>query len=253
MKKVVVILTALMIFTACVGCGNENVQKSLTVSAAISLKGALDEIGANFEKENNIKINFNYGGSGVLQKQIEEGAPVDVFISAGKAQMDRLQSEQMIDSSTRVELLKNELVLISINSSEGVKAIEELGTKKVTLAIGEVKTVPAGMYAKESLENLGLWEEVSLRTVYGKDVKDVLRYVQKGEVQAGIVYESDIIDIDNSYNIINIPESSHGSIIYPAAMISGCKNKEIAKAFIKFIRNSESRSIFEEYKFNVKE
>jgi molybdate transport system substrate-binding protein len=253
MKRLVVLLTVFTILFAVAGCKNNQTEKSITVSAAVSMKAPLEKIAESFYKEKNIKINFNFGSSGTLQKQIEEGAPVDVFISAGKDQMDRLQTKKLIDSSTRKDILKNALVLVSPHSKDGIKKISELGSRKITLAIGETKTVPVGQYAKESLEKLNLWEKVSANIVYGRDASDVLKFVQKGEVQAGVIYESDTISLDEGYTVIKLPEDSYQAINYPAAVTASSSNKDSAKAFLEFIKGSYSSEIFKKYKFKVEE
>lgn len=252
-KRLAILLVAFFFTAAVSGCSKEKKIKNITVSAAISLKEPMEDIAAKFERDTHINVNLNYGGSGVLQRQIEEGAPVDIFISAGKDQMERLQSKQLVDSSTRVDLLGNELVLVSPNTSEGIKSLEELGSKNVALAIGEVNTVPAGEYAKESLERLRLWGKVKPNVIYGRDVKDVLKYVQKGEVQAGIVYESDTVSLDKNYIVIKIPDDVHKPIIYTAAVVAGSKDTKGSKAFLEYMRKVESRTIFMKYKFKVKE
>lgn len=253
MKRLLSLLTAFIVLFTVSGCENRQAGKSITVSAAVSMKAPLEEIAEGFYKEKNIKINFNFGSSGTLQKQIEEGAPVDVFISAGKEQMDKLQAKQLIDISTRKDILKNALVFVSPDSQDGIKELSELRSRKIVLAIGETKTVPVGQYAKESLEKLNLWGRVSSNIVYGRDACDVLKFVQKREVQAGIIYESDTVNLDKGYNIFKLPEDSYQAINYPAAVTVASRNKDSAKAFLEFIKGSYISEIFKKYKFKVEE
>lgn len=257
MKKSTIMIVLLTIPLALAGCkvantGDKN-EKYITISAAASLKEPLVEMVPGFEEKNKVKVDFNFGGSGTLQKQIEEGAPVDIFISAGKSQMDALEKNKFIESSTRRDILENDLVLVYSNSIGKINSIEELISRKVTLAIGEVKTVPAGQYAKQSLEAMGFWDKVSGTFIYAKDVKEVLRYVEKGEVQAGFVYNSDTASLSKDYSILKIPDNTHEPIVYSAAVISSSKEKELSKAFIDFIQSSKNKEIFNKYKFKVKE
>src|ERR1700722_12810569 len=160
----------------------------VTVSAAISLKDSLDEIGKIYEKEHpGVKISFNYAGSGTLQRQIEQGAPVDIFFSAAEKQMDDLQAKNLIDAGTRRNMVRNQLVLIVPASDTTTHSFQDLANPGVkVVALGEPSTVPAGMYARQSLERLGVGGAVDRKVVLAKDVRAVLTYVETGNANAGM-------------------------------------------------------------------
>src|SRR6202162_1938604 len=153
-------------------------QAPVTVSAAISLKGALDQLGREYERDHpGAKITFNYGGSGTLQHQIEQGAPVDLFFSAAQKQMDALQTAGLILNDTRHDIEANDLVLIAPSNTDNIHTFQDLAKSAVkTVALGEPATVPAGMYAQQTLEHLGLWDAVEKKAVYAKDVRQVVTF-----------------------------------------------------------------------------
>ncbi|MFD3158329.1 molybdate ABC transporter substrate-binding protein [Haloimpatiens sp. FM7330] len=237
-----------------IGCSSNKETKEITISAAASLKEPIEEIKNVFEKEKNIKLNINIGSSGALQKQIEQGAPVDVFISASKKQMNALKEKDLIDKNSEKDMFTNSLVLIVSNSyKKDIKSIDKLKGKDIKIAIGETSTVPAGQYAKEALQNLKYWNEFNNKFVYAKNVKAVLNYVEKGEAEAGIVYYTDAVNLKNSYVAYKVPQSSHKEIIYPSAILSQSKNKELSNEFIKYLNNKKCRDILKKYNFEVKE
>lgn len=227
---------------------------SLTISAAASLKEPLEKIVQQYEKVEQVDINLNFGASGSLQKQIEEGAPVDLFISAGKSQADALIRQGLADKDTCSELLTNSLVLIVSDAyAKGINSIDALKDKDIRIALGETATVPVGQYSKEFLESKHLWENFENKAVYAKDVRAVLNYVEMGEAETGIVYRSDAVNLKNSYIAYEIPADSHSPIVYPAVIIAQSKNKVLAKDFIEFMKDSAAREIFKDYSFNVRD
>lgn len=262
MKKKLFFITLLSTALFFSGCGQKTAQqtqpaqkqKSITVSAAASLKKALTEIQPAFEKEKGIKLSFNFGSSGTLQKQIEQGAPTDVFISAGKKQMDALQTANLIDKSSRKNLLTNKLVLIVPNQyKDKVKTVSDLANLDAKISIGDPKSVPAGQYAKDSLTYLKLWDKVNSKIVYAKDVETVAAYVEKGEVAAGFVYNSDAAaaGLKNSSVVEVIDEKSHKPIVYPEAIITASKDKDSAKQFMDYLSSDSAKQIFTKYGFGV--
>lgn len=254
MKRVLLVLTVLIGAFYFSGCTQQPQQssKNITICAAASLKDALDEIQPKFEQEKGIKLTFSFGSSGALQKQIEEGAPADVFISAGKKQMDTLEDENLIDKESRENLLVNKLVLIVPNEyKDKIKTSSDLVDKDVKISIGEPESVPAGQYAKESLTYLNLWDKLSNKIVYAKDVKQVVAYVEKGEVAAGLVYNSDAAVLKDSTIVEVFDENSHKPIVYPGAIVSASKDKESAKTFIDYLNTDSAKQIFEKYRFNT--
>ncbi|MCX7658568.1 MAG: molybdate ABC transporter substrate-binding protein, partial [Oscillospiraceae bacterium] len=162
----------------------------LTVSAAMSLKDALNEIGAEYEKNVDVKVNFNFGSSGSLQAQIEEGAPVDLFFSAAQKQMKVLEDKGLILSETKKNLLSNEIVLITpAESQKEISSFEDCASEKVgKMAFGDPKSTPIGQYTEEVFTKLGLADKISPKIVYGSDVRQVLSWVENGEVDCGLVF-----------------------------------------------------------------
>ncbi len=257
MKRILLILTVLISAIYLSGCAQPQQQvqqssKNITICAAASLRDALNEIQPRFEQEKGIKLTFNFGSSGALQKQIEEGAPADIFISAGKKQMDALEDKNLIDKESRKNILGNKLVLIVPNEyKDNIKTVSDLVNMDVKISIGEPESVPAGQYAKDSLTYLNLWDKLNSKIVNAKDVKQVVAYVEKGEVAAGVVYNSDAAVIKNSTIVQIFDENSHKPIVYPGAIISASKDKEAAKAFWDYLNTDSAKQIFEKYGFDI--
>ncbi len=252
-----VLLGLILLLLACVIPRQAFAQKqvSLTVSAAISLKDSLDAIGQKYEQSHpGVKVVFNYAGSGTLQHQIEQGAPVDIFFSAAEKQMDRLESERLLELGTRRNLVANALVLITPASSDAIVDFQDLAKPNVKIiALGEPATVPAGLYAQEALEHLGLWEAVRKKIVYAKDVRAVLAYVETGNVDAGLVYLTDAKFSARVRVAATAPDNSHELILYPVAILKGSKNISAARDFLEFLGNRQSREIFAKYGFEMNE
>ena len=262
MKKAIVwILTiiSLFSFTACSKPAEpaEPVKPAepieLNISAAASLKDALMEMQPEYEKSNNVKLILNFAASGTLQKQIEEGAPSDVFISAGKKQVDALEEKGLIVKESRKDLLGNSLVLIvAEEAKDKILKIEDIGKAETgKISIGAPESVPAGSYAKESLESLNMWKDIEPKLVLAKDVRQVLTYVETGEVDAGIVYSSDAALLKKGAIVGAFPADSHKPILYPAALINESKQKEAAKNFLDFLSSDKAAEAFSKYGFEV--
>jgi molybdate transport system substrate-binding protein len=223
----------------------------VTVSAAISLKDSLDEIGKIYEQAHpGSKISFNYAGSGTLQRQIEQGAPVDIFFSAAEKQMDDLQSKDLVDAGSRRNIVANRLVLIVPASNTTIHSFQDLSNISVkVLALGEPSTVPAGTYARQTLEHLGIWGGVEKKIVLAKDVRAVLTYVETGNADAGMVYQTDAQGSAKVRIVAVAPADSHDPIIYPAAIIKGAKNPSASASFLAFLASSAAREVFAKYGF----
>lgn len=245
----------ILAFVLAVGCSQTNQQTELTISAAASLTDAMNAIQPIYEQENpEVKLTYNLASSGSLQQQIEQGAPVDVFISAAPKQMNALEEKQLLLSGTRQDLLKNEMVLIVPKEENQVKNFEDLTTELVEkIAVGEPESVPAGKYAQEVLTSLNLLETVQPKEIYAKDVRQVLTYVESGNVDAGIVYSSDAKISDKVKIVATAPAESHSPIIYPVAVIQSSKNPEVAKDFIQFLDREQAKAVFEQYGFGIVE
>ena len=227
-------------------------QAPITVSAAISLKDALDQLGREYERDNpGAKVTFNYAGSGTLQQQIEQGAPVDIFFSAAQKQMDTLQSAGLLLADTRRNIVANDLVLIAPSATDNIHTFQDLAKSVVkTVALGEPATVPAGMYAQQTLEHLGLWTDVQKKAVYAKDVRQVLTFVASGNADAGLVYRTDAQTSPKIRTIFTAPPNSHDPIVYPAAVLKNAKEPDAAKAFLAFLETPHALEIFKTYGFN---
>jgi molybdate transport system substrate-binding protein len=229
-------------------------RTEIIVSAAISLKDALDEVTHLWAAVNpNVSVKTNYGASGTLEIQIEQGAPVDVFLSAAPKQMDALDAKGLLLEGTRKELLRNEIVLVvPTDSSLQISSFRDLthaNVKKV--ALGEPTVVPAGQYAKEVLTNLGIYDAVNSKAVLAKDVRQVLTYVETGNVDAGIVYATDALSSSKVKVVAQAPDKSHSPVIYPVAAIKSSKNPAAARAFTSFLSGPQARAVFEKYGFTT--
>jgi molybdate transport system substrate-binding protein len=224
----------------------------LTVSAAISLKDALDAITPLYAKDQPaITLHFNLGASGTLQLQIEQGAPVDVYISASPDQMDALAKQDLLLPGTRQDLLRNTIVLIEPAGASQIAGFKDLldpGVKFV--AIGEPQTVPAGKYAQEVLTHLGLYDSLKPKFVLAKDVRQVLTYVASGNADAGIVYATDAKTTAEVKVVAIASEDSHSPVVYPVAVLKDSKNAAAAKAFVAFLLSRQAQAVFQKYGFS---
>ena len=235
-----------------VGCQNATTNNQITVSAAASLQDAFREIARDFEARENVKINFNFAASGVLQKQIEQRAPVDVFASASESQMNQLAAQNLIDDVTRRDFARNELVLIvradAANKIQSFADLVKNDTARV--AVGNPKTVPAGQYAQMTLTNLGMWDKLQSRLIFAEDVRQVLDYVARGEVECGLVYASDTQTAADKIKIVaRAPENSHSPILYPIARLKSSANQAASAKFIEFVTGADGQRILQKYGF----
>ncbi len=224
----------------------------LVIAAAASLTDVTAEIKTLYEAENpGVTLTFTYGASGALQTQIEEGAPVDVFISAAQKQMDALADESLIVPETRVNLLENKVVLIVPAGSESaITSFDDLALDTVTtVAMGDPASVPAGQYAEEVLTSLNIKDTVEAKANFGTDVRQVLTWVENGEVDCGIVYATDAATTDKVTIICEAPAESVKAIIYPAAVLAASTYPDESAAFIAFLSSDECAALFAEYGF----
>jgi molybdate transport system substrate-binding protein len=226
-------------------------KTTIKVSAAMSLTDALNALkGIYAKKEPKVELQFNFAASGILQKQIEEGAPVDLFLSAGKKQMDDLAAKGLIIPQTRVDLLGNELVLVVAKEKKGkIRNFSDLEKEAKSISIGQPESVPAGRYAKETLVSMKLWDALKKRMIFAKDVRQVLAYVDSGNVDAGLVYRTDAIQAKNAVLVATAPKGSHSPIVYPMSAIKSGKNQEATNKFMAFLQTKEAERVFAKYKF----
>lgn len=226
----------------------------LTISAAASLTDAFKEIQTNYENKNKqIKLNFNFGASGALQQQIEQGAPVDLFFSAATKNMKTLVDKQLIDSTQQKSLLINELVLVvPADGKVTVQKIEDLTNETIKhLAVGEPQTVPAGSYAKEALTNAKLWDPLQAKIVQGKDVRQVLTYVESGNAEAGFVYKTDALTSKNVKAAFSVDPKTYTPIEYPAGIVKATKHSKETADFYTYLQSKEAQDVFVKYGFSI--
>ena len=267
-KRVCFVLCIFMIISfALTGCGGpakedapstrgpQDEAVEINISAAASLTDALTEIQSEYAKESNAVLRFNFGASGALQQQIEEGAPCDLFISASKANMDALEEAGLISTDSRKDILGNTLTLVA--AAEKAEAVKGKGYEILTnpdvarISIGDPGTVPAGKYAQQALENLGVWDQIQDKIIMAKDVKQVLSYVETGNVDCGLVYKSDAAEMKTGVVVMDLPDESHDPIVYPAALIKDSPQPEAAVKFYNFLQADYAKGVFEKYGFKV--
>jgi len=229
------------------------VAKNLTVAVAVSLKEAMTEASSAYKEEQpNVMITYTFGSSGTLQQQIEQGAPVDLFISAASKQIDALESKGLVEVGARTNLLENQVVAVApVNATTTIDDFRDLASDQVKqIGVGAPESVPAGEYAKQVLSFLGIWEQLQPKLVFAKDVRQVLTYVETGNVDVGIVYGTDAKLSDQVKVVALAPVGSHAPVIYPAAVIKGGKNAAAAKEFVEFLAQSDrATAIFAKYGF----
>ena len=227
----------------------------VTVSAAISMKDALTDIGKQFEQSTGDHVSFNFLASGPLMKQIEEGAPVDVFISASHEQMDELQRQGLISPATRQDVADGDLVMVvpAKANIDPPASIADLASPRFQrIAIGDPATVPAGEYAKQSLTSVDLMDRLKDRLKTAINVRQVLEYVEKGEVDVGFVYRTDAVHAGDQVKIAaTVPARAHEPIIYPGAVIAKSAQAAEAKRFLEFITSAAGRATLVGYGFTV--
>ncbi len=220
--------------------------ETVTVSAAISMKEALEDVAGAYERETGDKLELSLGSSGQLMAQVERGAPVDVFVSAADEQMDRLSSAKLIADETRAVVAGNRLVLVApADSAYAPASFRDLGDRRLKrISIGHPQTVPAGAYAAQVLAKLGLSEAVRGRLVYGANVRQVLNYVERGEADAGIVYRTDASSSGARVRVIETADPSwHEPIRYAAAVVSATKKRGAAERFVRFLGGRGAQEI----------
>ncbi|HZT23449.1 MAG TPA: molybdate ABC transporter substrate-binding protein [Verrucomicrobiae bacterium] len=223
----------------------------VTVFAAASLTDALKAIAANYQKQSGDKIAFNFGASSTLARQIEEGAPADIFFSADEAQMNRLERGNLIDPATRKNLLGNSLVVVVPGDSmlriQSASDLTNADVKKIALA--DPRAVPAGVYARAWLEKLQLWPAVESKVIPTENVRAALAAVASGNVDAGIVYKTDAAISRNVRIAYAIPRAEGPDIRYPIALVKGSPQPGAAKKFLNYLSSEEAGQVFAQYGF----
>ena len=252
MSRFSVLFSALVILLAAFSPASAE-DKTITVFAAASMKNALDEVNAAYTAKTGVKTTASYAASSVLAKQIEQGAPADVFVSADTGWMDYAISKKTINEPTRVDLLGNSLVLIApknskiseVNIAPGFDLAKLAGDGRI--ATGDVQSVPVGKYAKAALEELGAWQAAERKFAMAENVRAALTLVARGETALGIVYSTDA-KVEPGVKIVGtFPAVSHPPIIYPVAATVTAKPE--TSEYLAFLRSMAAKNIFEKYGF----
>lgn len=252
MTRLAVLFSAFIVLLATFSPASAE-DKTITVFAAASMKNALDEVDAAYTAKTGVKIIASYAASSVLAKQIEQGAPADLFISADTDWMDYALSKKTINEPTRVNLLGNSIVLIAPKDSEinNVTISQGFDLAKLAgdgrIATGDVKSVPAGKYAKAALEKLGAWQAAESKFAMAESVRAALTLVARGEANLGIVYSTDA-KVEPGVKIVGtFPADSHPAIVYPVAATTTAKPE--TNGYLAFLRSSAAKTVLEKYGF----
>ena len=242
-----------ILFYALLALASPLASADTTVFAAPSLKNALDEINQSWSAQNSGKVVVSYAASSALARQIEKGAPADMFISADLEWMDYLAQRKLVNTPSRVNLLRNELVMIapatakiSVELKPGLKLGDLLGNDRLSMA--DPGSVPAGKYGKAALEALGLWSQVAAKIIRADNVRTALNFVARGETPLGIVYRTDAAAEDKVRVVAIFPANTHPPIVYPAALLATSKNAGAA-AFFSYLKSSAAIGIFRKHGF----
>ena len=229
-------------------------EAEVLVHAAASLSDVLKEVGAIYENETGEKVVFNFGASSLLARQIQEGAPGDIFFSADEAKMDALQKTGLIRKETRISFLSNTLVIVIPGDSTFLfSSARDLVNIKGRIAIAEPQTVPAGIYAKEYLKKIGIWDKINDRLIPTDNVRAALAVVESGNVDAGIVYRTDAV-ISKLVKIgYEIPRMEGPKISYPIAVLTNAKDFSSTKKFYDFLMGAKALDIYRKHQFLLAE
>ncbi|MCP3743861.1 molybdate ABC transporter substrate-binding protein [Paenibacillus sp. A3M_27_13] len=261
----VLVISIILLLSGCVGSAGKNGSSSqtssktaetieLTISAAASLTDALKEIQHSYESTHTgIKLNFNFGGSGALEKQIEQGAPSDLFLSASTKNMKSLVDQQLIDTKKQKTWLANELVaVIPADGTMNIASVTDLTKKEVKkVAIGIPESVPAGNYAQEALMKAKLWDTLQSKLVQAKDVRQVLQYVETGNADVGFVYKTDALTSQKAKIAFEVDPKTYSPVEYPIGIVKASKHIQEAEDFYAYLQSQESLNIMAKYGFTI--
>lgn len=227
--------------------------ENVTVFAAASLTDALKDLAGKYEQQSGDTLVFNFGASSTLARQIEEGAPADVFFSADDAKMDGLDQKHRIVKETRKSLLGNQLVIVTAaREGAAIRTPQDLAQPAVTrLALGDPKAVPIGVYAKTYLTGLGIWSNVEAKVVATENVRAALAAVEAGNADASIVYKTDAAISKNVMIVFEVPLADGPAIRYPAAVVQESAHQDAAKRFLDYLATDDAGSVFRQFGFIV--
>ena len=242
-----VLALVLPLLSACVRPDSDE----LLVFAAASLADALEEVGDRYQEETGVRVAFSFGGSQALAQQIAIGAPADVFVAAGESPVDFLEARGEIEA-VEDAVVRNELVVAVREGSSGIGAMSGLsGDDMGRIAIADPALAPAGVYAREALWTLRLWEPLQPRLVFGADVRAALAYLESGNVDAAIVYATDAREAPGVKALNVILQDTYTPIAYPAAVLEGSDNRDAASEFVRFLKSDVARGIFGRHGFRT--
>jgi molybdate transport system substrate-binding protein len=243
---------AMLILVQLAAAGPAGAQE-VTLSVAISMKDAVEELGRGFMASRpGVTLRYNFGSSGELQKQIEAGAPVDLFVSAAQRQMDELEKRGLVAAATRRVFARNALTVVKPADSriDITKPADLLDPRVTRVVVGNPRTVPAGQYAEESLRTLGLWERLQPKIVFAENVRQALDYVARGEVDAGFVYTTDAATRGRQVKEAFRPtEDTYRPVLYPAAVVTGSRHAAIAQAYLDLLVSAEGQAVLGRFGF----
>jgi molybdate transport system substrate-binding protein len=243
---------ALLALAALICACYSSAQTTLTISAAASLRDVIAETEAAYKQSHaNVEFINNFGSSGTLAAQIDQGAPADVFLSAASKPMDDLEVKGLIVAGTRRNLLRNTLVLIAPLDSK-LRDFQGLADSSIRLiALGDPASVPAGQYGRQTLAVLHLLDKLNAKFVLARDVRQVLTYVETGNADAGLVYATDAIASSKVRVVASAPESAHDPIVYPVAVVKGSHSEEAARIFVEYLASPAAQAIFVKHGFTI--
>lgn len=253
-KCIALMLTGILMVLSLAGCGEkeEAQPKELHILAAASMTDVMTELGKAYEEEHpDVKLTFSFDSSGTLQTQIEEGAPADLFFSAATKQMDALAEQDLIDTDSVKNILKNEIVLIKPADSDlAITSFEEVVSSDQVemVAIGN-EDVPVGQYTQVLYENLNLWDGVKAKANYGTNVRQVLDWVATSNADCGIVYATDAATEEKVEIIATADQKLYDEAIYPAGIVKASEYPEETAAFLDYLLTDEAKAVFEKYQF----
>jgi molybdate transport system substrate-binding protein len=248
----VVMRVALVVLLLLAAVGPAQAQ-DVTLSVAISMKEVVEELGRGFMASRpGVTLRYNFGSSGELQKQIEGGAPVDLFISAAERQMDELVKQGLVVSQSRRIFARNVLTVVKPADSkiDITKPADLLDARVTKIAIGNPKTVPVGQYSEESLKALGIWDRLQPKLVFSENVRQALDYVARGEVEAGFVYTTDAaVRAQQVKEAFRPAEDTYRPVVYPVAVVAGAKQAALAQAFLDLLVSRDGQAALARFGF----
>lgn len=250
----VALLSCVVVIILAIGCTPSSESPTLLVAAAASLQPALQEITTLSDRSiSNVRVKYNFGSSGALQQQIEQGAPIDIFIAAANKHMETLQQQNLLVPNTQKNFLTNQLVLIiPKTSTHKLTDFQQLIQVELQrIAIGEPRSVPAGQYATETFTSLGIIDRVKSKLVLANNVRAVLASVETGDADAGVVYISDVRNSDKVTIAASADPKLHSPIIYPIAILKSSKSIDAAKKYLEFLQTKPVRAVFKKSGFGI--